>query len=90
MTTEGFADIPISTINKIKYYKIKDSDKLLFKIETEKNRKFFRIDRLYSNDFFSKIAWSKLATLNLFPEVEDFKGEISGLMLKKSEILGNW
>lgn len=90
LTSQAFGHIPISAINKIKCY-ISVRNKLALKVITKSEDTFYHAKRDSAVKIFSLVAWGKLATLNAFSDSESsFRGEITGVILKKSEILGRW
>ena len=90
LTSQAFAVIPISNISKIKFYR-NSPDKLMLKITSTSTEAFFNVGQEEAVEIFGMICWSKLATMNLFSDIEDkFDSVIEGEICKKSELLKNW
>lgn len=91
LTSQAFAAIPISTISKIKFYGNCPDKKLTLKITTTSTDAFFNVGQEEAVKIFGMICWSKLATMNLYSDIEDkFDSAIEGEIFKKSELLKNW
>lgn len=69
LTSQAFGHIPISTIDKIKYY-TSGEEKLTLKVMTQFENAFFQVEKSKAVKIFSLIAWSKLATMNIFSDSE--------------------
>lgn len=71
LTSQAFAAIPISTISKIKFYRNSPDKKLTLKITATSTDAFFNVGQEEAVEIFGMICWSKLATMNLFSDIED-------------------
>lgn len=69
LTSQAFGHIPISTIDKIKYYR-SGEDKLTLKVKTQFENAFFQVEKGKAVKIFSMIAWGKLATMNIYSDCE--------------------
>lgn len=69
LTSQAFGHIPISTIDKIKYYTAGE-DKLTLKVMTQFENAFFQVEKSKVMKIFSIIAWGKLATMNIYSDSE--------------------
>jgi hypothetical protein len=76
LTSQAFGHIPISSITKIKYYRMKESGKFTLKVIATSSNAFFQVDIKNATKIFSLIAWSKLATMNIFADLEDHYNDL--------------
>jgi hypothetical protein len=89
LTSQAFANIPIAAIAKLKYYRNAEAEKFTLKVTASYQETFFLVRKQDLANIFSMIAWGRLATVNIFADMEEqHGGQTEGTIFKKNLLTG--